>query len=371
MDAVSRYLLSKAGFSAVKPPLHLTLAQWSRVPDAAYTERLLPRLWTVAQDDPGMAVGVLGELQAAMTGCVGTGMMLLHHLNLLLDGLEDEGIDCTVLKGASLAQRLYGDPLARQWNDIDLLIHPGDRDRALQVLTSHLGCRIDHSFIHDLDHHYSLFRPAGPSEVHIELHVGLFLGSGVQFPEDWWESRVRSQIGPRLGSSLRDDHLLVFLCIHAAVHGYASWGWLVDIKDLLSKSQVSPEMVIQAAQGINRAAGVYHTLSLIKSMGVPVPDQILAGLRPLRDLTPLIRFLVFRGPRSSLGFCRLIAFLAIREAGREPWTGWFFPPYSDFRRRYPKRSNVVAAFLYFPWILLSVGRAVFAIMKSYLRLRHN
>jgi hypothetical protein len=371
LDAINRYLLHRMGFQGIKPPSSLSAQQWTRLADAAHLDRLLPHLWQLAQTDETIPADVKAALQDAMTAQTATTMMLRHHLVQAHRALDQAGIPCCPVKGVALAQRLYGDPLTRQSNDVDILVHPSDRERTLHILTTELGCRVDRDFDEDLDHHDSLFRPAGQTEVHIELHTGFNLGNTRGFLEDWWEARVPLQLGDRTVHIFRDDHLLVFLCIHAAVHGYASWGWLVDIKDLLPRLQVSMDKVIEAARKANRATAVYHTLSLISRMGAAVPAELLRALRPRRDLTGLIQFLLFRGPRERAQFCRFIAFLAIREQSGESMGRWLFPSFRRFRHGYPNLSDNAARLLYIPWICRGVGRAGWSLLRTALGARRN
>jgi hypothetical protein len=371
LDAITQYLLHTVGFLKTKPPSSLSPQQWSRVADAAYLDRLLPPIWTAAQTDLTIPADTKAELQDAMTAQIATSMMLRHHLVQAKSALDQAGIDHSPVKGVALAQRLRGDPLSRQSNDIDILVHPIDRERALHILTTELGCRIDRDFDHDLDHHDSLFRPAGQTEVHIELHTGFNMGRAKEFPPDWWDARIPIQLGNQTVHIFRDDHLLVFLCIHAAVHGYASWGWLVDIKDLLPQLQVGTDMVIEAARKAKRAAAVYHTLSLIHQMGAPVPGDLLQALKPRHDLTRLIKLLLFRGSRSSAQFCRIIAFLAIREQGTEPIGDWLLPSFRHFRHGYPNLSHFRAKLLYIPWICRGMGRAGWALLRTALGARRK
>jgi hypothetical protein len=57
--------------------------------------------------------------------------------------LATHGIQTTVLKGAVLALRLYGDPAARMSRDIDLLVQAADLARADELLFAH-GYRRKH-----------------------------------------------------------------------------------------------------------------------------------------------------------------------------------------------------------------------------------
>lgn len=364
MDAIDRYLLHQVGFTKVKPPSSLSPKQWKQIPESAYVDRLLPYIWSKA--DPHTPDHVKAHLQDLMTSQTATAMMLRFHFTQAINALEEAGIDYSPVKGISLAQRLYGDPLARQSNDIDLLVHPRDRDKALDLFTTKLGCRIDKN-IDDTEHHHdSLFRPAGQTEVHIELHSGFNLGARRGLPEEWWEGRVALQLGNRTVRIFRDDHLLVFLSIHAAVHGFQSWGWLLDIANLLRQMTCTTADIIAAARAVQRSKTVYHTLALLDYLGAPVDPALLQALKPKRDNSHLIRLLLFRGPRESLQFCKVIAILAMAETDED---GWFFPTFKQFRLAYPALSRAAATLLYVPWLFRGMARAGTGLARAALGLK--
>lgn len=306
-----------------------------------------------------------------MTYNLATGMMLRFHLGKVLDALHAEGIECSPVKGAALAHRLYGDELRRDSNDIDILVHPSNRTRALALLTERRGYRVDRELVHGLDHHDSLLLTVGSSDVHLELHTSFEVGGRKVFPGDWWVNRVSIQMEQRTASIFRDDHLLVYLCVHASAHGYACWGWLVDIKDLMAVMTCTSAMVIQAARAVECSSTVYHTLSLLQSLGADVPSDLLRELKPHRDNTWLIRLLVFRGPRFTPGFGRLVSFLVSDKQGGRSTYGRFFPPYREFRRRYQHLPRGVARILYPPWIVFAIGRAAVSLIRVITGFRHN
>jgi hypothetical protein len=294
------------------------------------------------------------------------GMLHQHTLHRILEALNRDEIPSCVLKGIALSQRLYGDPLARQSNDIDLMVHPRDRERAERTLAE-LGFNSDgHSFTEEIDHHLGLFRAVGQTKVHLELHLGVNLGNQRRFPADWWNARVPITVGADTMHIFRDDHLLVFLCAHAAVHGYASLGWLVDIAVLLPQAQCSTTDIVAAARAAGQTRAVYHTLSLLKTLGTPVDPALLTELRPEFDRTWLIKPLLFRGPRTNSQFCRFISILAMATPDRK----WFLPSFREFWHGYPKLATPLAVLLYAPWLLRGIGRAMAGLIKAGLAIKH-
>ena len=62
-------------------------------------------------------------------------LVLLEKAFRLGQALEEEGIRCVLLKGASLAGRVYTSPELRVFRDLDVLVSEQDMDRSLQILT--------------------------------------------------------------------------------------------------------------------------------------------------------------------------------------------------------------------------------------------
>jgi hypothetical protein len=87
----------------------------------------------------------------------------------LTQALEEAGCAPVVLKGAPLAQRLYGDPLLRPTSDLDLYVALEQRERSLGILRSH-GWRHREG----APPWEEVFeRSDGPYHLHLELHYSL------------------------------------------------------------------------------------------------------------------------------------------------------------------------------------------------------
>jgi hypothetical protein len=94
--------------------------------------------------DPDLGKWVPGPLASALeAGHRRTALRTLRLQGLLhraLPALASAQIPVILLKGASLAHRIYPDPALRPMSDVDILIRPGDRARAWDGLTA-LGFR--------------------------------------------------------------------------------------------------------------------------------------------------------------------------------------------------------------------------------------
>lgn len=137
-----------------------------------------------------------------------------------LAALHEAGIDAAPLKGPLLAARVYPPPLVRRSTDADVLVTPGQRDAALQVLAK-LDWQLPDTAetAHHLRHHHHVIlrRPASPP---LELHWAALHGFG---------SRIQTADVLAPPDALEPHAELVYLAAHAASHDFERPLWLIDL----------------------------------------------------------------------------------------------------------------------------------------------
>jgi Uncharacterised nucleotidyltransferase len=137
--------------------------------------------------------------------------------------LADEQIECVLLKGRGIAERLYDQPWERPYSDVDLLIQLKDRERAERVLIAHGYRRLDR----DGDR---LGAPAyahtfvGSDQSLIDLHWNL---SGVRAaPSSTWAALSKRTtwltVANRPARVPSDAAMALIVTLHNAHHG-ARW----------------------------------------------------------------------------------------------------------------------------------------------------
>lgn len=158
--------------------------------------------------------------------------------------LKLKGIDVLPFKGPSLAFRAYGSPILRHYVDLDLLVKPGDFERALAILCCHgylsnsrIG-RIRRSLqVFTQRKDVVLTSPDG--RVHIELHWKL---SGAHFAQatresHLWERLQRREIGGSKLLSMQFNDIFFYLCLHGTRHEWERLGWLTDVLELIESEE--------------------------------------------------------------------------------------------------------------------------------------
>ncbi len=144
--------------------------------------------------------------------------------------LQEAGVPSILLKGAAVATWLYQDGAARPYGDIDLLVSPGDFDRAKATLAE-LG------YVHRLagaaacefgPNEQELVRPDG---ICIDLHHRLL---GVPSSTRCWEVLSGRTVPLALGSGAEVEVLdeparAMHLALHAAQNGPAGTKSIADL----------------------------------------------------------------------------------------------------------------------------------------------
>ncbi len=148
----------------------------------------------------------------------------------IIKKLEDAGIKCCILKGAAVS-RLYKDTECRISGDTDVLIHPKDEGRLIEILK-------ENNFLVQRrkrnDHHTQAMHPVGGLfEAHVEPYSKtaakiLFNGKDMYY-EPW--SKI--EIGGNEYHTLGINDGLMFLTAHYIKHFVNEGGGVRQMMDLL------------------------------------------------------------------------------------------------------------------------------------------
>ena len=131
-DVHAALLRAAVGRSGPVAPDRISGDQWLAV---AQRERVVPLLYVLVDTVPTdlsehQRANFITLEQSAMR----RGVRLEHRLLAAVGTLAEHGVRTAVLKGGATAHLDYPDPSWREVGDIDLLIEPEDRDRAIGLL---------------------------------------------------------------------------------------------------------------------------------------------------------------------------------------------------------------------------------------------
>jgi hypothetical protein len=178
----------------------------------------------------------------------------------IVSHLESAGIQALPYKGPVLAETLYGDVAHRQYSDLDILIHPADVPKAKAALSKDLGykpgfelaSRIEKSYV-KTGYEYPFQNVYGSGLLELQWRI-LPRFYSIDFNvAEMFERADEISLG-RAMRTLRAEHLLLVLCVHAAKHVWVQLSWLCDIAQLLKSSQLDWSAIHDQARrlGIER-----------------------------------------------------------------------------------------------------------------------
>jgi hypothetical protein len=308
-------------------------------------------------------------------------LRLHQELSEVLRGLRSEGIPVIVLKGAYLAQIVYGDIALRSMRDVDVMVRKCDLSRAEAKLFAMGHSQLEHSHMErdyaGCQHLHPLIRPGGfPIEIHwtIESPTEPF---EIDVDGLWERARPAVIAGVEV-LVLSPEDLLLHLCLHTSFHHQFVQGLRSCWDILKTVGHYGPQIDWEQVRHRSRQWGVekyvYLTLYLVRELfGAAVPVQVLASLKPNHfepRLIALARQEILTGPTPtatvSPTFARMWGTMRVREKA-SLLAKTVFPSRKAMGRTYPEARDSRWSYRYYPvrWkdLLLKYGRSVWRLIR--------
>ena len=308
-DFLETYLPQSQNTSATTTAEWCVLLECARPqPDCARLKSLLshPLDWRVlcSLAEEHCFLGLFGQrLQACLKECAGTlvpaeilaelnerrraqslsSLRLTAELSRLFDAFSSANLEALVTKGPVLSQRCYGDPGARQYGDLDLIVRDCDILRTTQLMIS-LGYapRISEADVrpNKAAGEYAFRQPG--TKLLVELHTELtFRYHPRRLPvEKLFARRVALNLDGRDIPALSAEDELILICIHAAKHYWERLSHVADVAAFLTRQRLNWERVQAAAAEVAAERMLYVGLRLAQELlGSPVPESIAPSSR--------------------------------------------------------------------------------------------
>jgi hypothetical protein len=354
--------------------------EWGEVVQESVKQGIAPLLYShlakvaAATDVP---TRVSETLRQITIGSALRNLKLYRELGEVLRTLRDVAIPVIVLKGAHLAQVVYGDIAMRPMRDIDLLVRKQDLSRADATLRAQGYAELpnpgsDYSQCHHL---HPLIKPGGiPIEIHwtIESPSEPF---AIDIDGLWERARPATVAGVEV-LVLSAEDLLLHLSLHTSFHHQFVVGlrgcW--DIVEAIRYygEEIDWDVVRRRARQWGVGKFVYLTLRLAKeSLGATVPAEVLADLEPggfEPRLVALARKEILAGASRSISpaFARLWGTMRFSEKATL-LARTVFPSPEVMGRTYPASRGSRRRYLYYPvrWkdLLFKYGRSVWRVVR--------
>jgi hypothetical protein len=220
--------------------------------------------------------------------------MVSYELSRVLAALEKDGIPAIVLKGAHLANAIYGNSALRTMADVDLLVHWADLPRAAERFRAmgYTPAEERESGLPDaLYHALPPFnkQDAPPFEVHWHIIWPISPDRCVASAftpalEGLWARARAEDLGSVRALVLCPEDLVLHLCLHMAYHSFrfgprALYDLAVTLRHYGQEIDWSQVRSRAGEWGLGRC--VYLVLVLAHELlGAAVPDGALAALQP-------------------------------------------------------------------------------------------
>ena len=226
----------------------------------------------------------LAFLRRACTLQAAANLRLARALHEIVSAFDAADIRLLAHKGPSLAVLAHGDLALRSFDDLDVLVHPGDVARAGAALVS-LGYapgtlltdgRRAALVRWDLHEHYVR------GDTDVELHWRLVKTAfGGRFDFDGlWARSATVRLGGAEVRTLGPEDLLVALCVHGATHAWSRLAWVSDVAALVDRSPALDWARVRAlADALGKRRMVRAALGLALAIGARVDESTEAWIR--------------------------------------------------------------------------------------------
>lgn len=223
------------------------------------------------------------------------------------------GISSVPFKGPTLAMRLYKSSTLRMFIDLDILVLPGHFEQAIELLMEN-GYKLITDGVHRKRELLRISRRKDVSLYHpednyrIELHWKLS-GSHFSMPlqlRHLWHRMDKTELGGLQIKTLPFNDLFVYLCLHAARHGFERLEWVCDLNELiLTEEKADWELVRKHARIHGCERVVELALFLVRDLfgtkaGYPEFDRI-ENDKAFAEIARTVRDRLFSDSKSSNG----------------------------------------------------------------------
>jgi hypothetical protein len=242
-------------------------ADWSLTTSIVREQRLSGLLARAVADGvvPVTAAQRQDTLDMAAAAAAAT-VIVERTLLRAVDVVEAAGIDYRVLKGPSIAHTAYPDPAMREFGDVDLLFHPGDLMRAIDVFVAAGARRRNAELRPGFEARFGQGSTlVDPNGVELDLHrtfvdgpFGMNLDASLVF-----ERTTTFDLGGRLLKALPAEERFVHICVHAALGSRKPR--LVPVRDvaqLVLNDELDLPLVHRLALGLGLEAVVARAVRL-------------------------------------------------------------------------------------------------------------
>ncbi|MBU0511571.1 MAG: nucleotidyltransferase family protein [Chloroflexi bacterium] len=267
---------------------------WQRIVELAQEQGVAPLLYAwLKESGRAPSSAIAQRLREIYLASALRNMRLFQELANILHALQAIGIPAIPLKGACLAEVVYGNIALRPMGDVDLLVKPADLAKALDVLYT-LGYAAENPFEIESERQFYPHMPelSKRGGVRLELHWTIVNPRNNTHFDDLtldqiWSRATPAKIGGVQALMLSPMDLLLHLCSHASVwHRFEGIGlrhfWDMALVIRRYGDEIDWEQFTWCANQWSMASGVCLALKLTEEWtDVVVPAPVIHSLLPV------------------------------------------------------------------------------------------
>ncbi|MBM3166611.1 MAG: nucleotidyltransferase family protein [Chloroflexi bacterium] len=249
---------------------------------------LLYRRFTTNSTNTHIPTTVMQRLREIYLYSAKENIRLYHELAKVLKTLQNDGIPVIALKGACLAEVVYGNIALRPMGDVDLLVRRTDLSRVEEKLLEMGYGSPEHPSIEEqCEKAQHLVGFTKPEAILIEIHWTIETPTSpfkVDVDGLWKRARPATIAGVKV-LVLSPEDLILHLCLHGSLHHKFRFGLkpFCDIAETIRHywDEMDWEQVQLRAHQWGVSKCVYLTLYLARELlKAAVPDEVLEALKP-------------------------------------------------------------------------------------------
>jgi hypothetical protein len=254
------------------------------------------RLTEMYEDCPNIPLDVFEELKKDYYLNATKNTLIFEELGKALKAVKKSGLEVIVLKGAALAEKVYGNIALRPMSDVDLLVKEEDMMHVNEQLKT-LGYRPTDAVVDEVDFSstylttldYRSPEDNSPS-FHIHWH---FVNSTIPNEsyirnikiKDVWKDAENTEIAGVETLVMAPHHLLIHLSEHAlrVTHSLSKLSLLCDINEAVNfyRKQLDWDRLIKESFKFNLNRMVYLSLYFSsKFLETQILEDVLSELKP-------------------------------------------------------------------------------------------
>ncbi|MBN1273911.1 MAG: nucleotidyltransferase family protein [Candidatus Aminicenantes bacterium] len=206
----------------------------------------------------------------------GLNILGLEKLSDTIGKMQRKGIPVMLLKGAALLTGIYQNISQRPMEDLDILVRPGDRDKAKEILEE-----AGYKLVYSNQDNSEVYGNDIPVRMYLDLHWRLVNRNSpsqkyVFSPDEKriWQRAVPISLGSHTVLEMGMEDLLVYLSFHALKERFLQKKWLRDIQLIVAsrKEKINWDRFLNIARksGADKLCGfIMEGLKLKFSLEVP------------------------------------------------------------------------------------------------------